>query len=59
MICIQPRDGHQLIETGDKLRDMNSELSPSKAISEFVSGGPKNYAYRVLTGAVEKKPCVK
>jgi len=48
VIYIQPRDGHELIETGDKLGDMTSELRPSETISEFVSGGPKNYAYRAL-----------
>jgi len=29
---------------------MTSELHPSESISEFVSGGPKIYAYRVLIG---------
>jgi len=32
------------------LGDMTSELRPSESISELVSSGPKNYAYRVLTG---------
>jgi len=39
---------------------MNSELRHSETISEFVSGGPKNYAYRALdtvTAAVEKIVC--
>jgi hypothetical protein len=44
---VQPNVGPQVIETGDKLWDMNSELKPSEVILEFVSGGPKNYAYRV------------
>jgi len=48
VIYIQPRGETQLIETGDKLGDMTSELGPSQTINEFVSGGPKNYAYRVL-----------
>ena len=46
--------GHPLIETGDKLVDMTSELRASESISEFTCGGPKNYAYRVVdtvTGA--------
>jgi len=29
---------------------MTSELGPSEFISEFVCGGPKNYAYRFMTG---------
>ena len=27
---------------------MTSELKPSEYIEEFVSGGPKNYAYKVV-----------
>jgi len=58
VIYIQPKDEPSLIETGDNLGDMTSELRPSKFISEFVSGGPKNYAYRVMTGGeVEKTVC--
>jgi len=45
---IQPRGEPQLIEKGDKLGDMTSELCPSETISEFLTGGPNNYAYRVL-----------
>jgi len=48
VIYIQPRDEPELIETGDKLGDMTSELRPTQYVSEFVSGGPKNYAYRVI-----------
>jgi len=47
-IYIQPRDEPGLIETGDKLGDMTSELRTMDYISEIVSGGPKNYAYRVI-----------
>jgi len=50
VIYIQPKDEPSLIETGDKLEDMTSELRPSEFISEFVSGGPKTYAYKVMTG---------
>jgi hypothetical protein len=39
---------HQLIETGDRLGDMTSELKPSERILEFASGGPKNYSYKVM-----------
>jgi hypothetical protein len=47
VIYVQTNVGPQIIETGDKLWDMNSELKPSELIHEFVSGGRKNYAYRV------------
>jgi len=46
--------GPPLIETGDKLGDIISELRPSESISEFTCGGPKYYAYRLVdtvTGA--------
>ena len=48
MFYIQPRDGAALVKKGDCLGDMTSELRPCEYISEFVSGGPKNYAYRML-----------
>ena len=55
VICIQPKGaGSPLIETGDKLGDMTSELRPSEKISEFTCGGPKNDAHRMVhtvTGA--------
>ena len=46
VLFIQPRDGAALVNTGDRLGDMTSELKPCEYISEFCSGGPKNYAYR-------------
>jgi len=55
VIYIQPKDEPSLIETGDKLGDMSSELRPSESISEFVSGGPKNYAYKIVTEGKEKE----
>jgi hypothetical protein len=48
VIYVQPNEGPQLIDTGDKLGDMTSELKPSERILEFVSGGLKNYSYRVI-----------
>jgi hypothetical protein len=58
VIYIQPKDEPSLIETGDKLGDMTSELRLSESISEFVSGGPKNYAYKIVTeGKGEKTVC--
>jgi len=47
VIYIQNDDAHPLIECEDKLRSMTNELQPGEFIEEFVSGGPKNYAYRV------------
>jgi len=35
-----------MVETGDRLVDMTSELKPCEYISEYVSGGPKNYSYK-------------
>jgi len=48
VIYIQPKDEPNLIETGDKLGEITSELRSTEYISEFVSGGPKNYAYTVI-----------
>jgi len=59
VLFIQPRDGAALVEIGDCLGAMTSELKPNETISMFVSGGPKNYAYKILnsvTGA-EKTVC--
>jgi len=49
VIYVQPKDEPSLVETGDKLGDMTSELRPSESIIEFVNGGPKNYAYKIVT----------
>ena len=37
-----------LIKCGNKLCSMRNELQPGEFIGEFVSGGPKNYAYSVV-----------
>jgi len=58
VIYIQLRGETPVIETGDKLRDTTIELCPSEDISEFVSGGPKNYAYRMLTGDGRVRLCL-
>ena len=39
--------------------DTSSELHPAENISEFFSRGPKNYAYRVLTGDGREKTVCK
>jgi len=61
VIYIQPRDGLALIETGDKLGDMTSELHPSENISEFVSGGPNKSrtGCSILQTGCSRKPSVK
>ena len=48
LIYMLPRDETGLIETGNKLGDMTSELRPAIYVSELVSGEPKNYAYRTI-----------
>ena len=49
------RHGLPFIPTGDFLGEMKNELEPGDVITEFVSGGPKNYAYRTKEGNVESK----
>jgi hypothetical protein len=59
VVYIQSRDGPTLVETGDFLGAMTSELKPNEIISEFVSGGPKNYAYKTFNSVAgaEKTVC--
>ena len=55
VLFIQLRDGATSVNTGDRLGDM-TEIKPCEYISEFVSGGPKNFAYQMHnteTGAKE------
>jgi hypothetical protein len=55
---IQREDEPMLIECGDKLDDMTDDLKPGECTSEFVSAGPKNYAYRICErGGKEKTAC--
>ena len=48
VLFVQPSAESPLVETGNNLGDMTSELKPSEYIEEFVSGGQKNYAYKVV-----------
>lgn len=49
------RDGEPEPSLGNYLGELTSELTPKEGhIVEFVSGGPKNYAYRTLTSEVCK-----
>jgi hypothetical protein len=55
VIFIQPDDQPALVQTGDCLGAMTSELRPGLHIEEFVSGGPKNYAYRTVNPATVQR----
>jgi hypothetical protein len=57
VIFIQPSGEPWPIATGDKLGDMQSELKHSEFLIEFALGGPKNYAYRLITKEWEKTVC--
>jgi hypothetical protein len=48
VIYIQPRDEPVLVELGDNLGQMTSELKANEFISEVVCAGPKNYAYKTI-----------
>jgi hypothetical protein len=41
VLYIQPNEGPALVETGDNLGEMTTELKPNKIISEVVCAGPK------------------
>jgi hypothetical protein len=34
------------VTSGNKLGDMTNELGPDEYISEFMSGGPKKFAFK-------------
>jgi len=55
---VQPRDEPALVETGDNLGAMTSELKPLQFIEEYVSGGPKNYAYKIVDSATGERKTV-
>ena len=55
VIFVQPRDEAALVQTGDCLGAMTSELKPGKFICEFVSGDPKNYAYKSINSVTGGK----
>jgi len=58
-VYVQPRNGPALVETGDNLGAMTSELKPFEFIEEFVSGGPKIYAYKTVHTAKGERKTVK
>jgi hypothetical protein len=58
VIFIQPDDQPALIEKGDCLCEMTSELRLVLHIDEFVSGGPKNYAYKTVNPSTGERDTV-
>ena len=46
---------HDLL--GENLGNLTNELKPGTHITEFISGGPKNYAYRCSDGSEVWKVC--
>jgi hypothetical protein len=52
---IQEESEPSLIAYGDKLGDMTDEMKPGEYIDEFISGGPKNYAYKIHNQDVTKE----
>jgi len=48
VLYIQPTDKPALVETGENLGQMASELKADEIISEVVCADPKNYAYRTI-----------
>jgi len=58
VIYIQPRDGTAMVETGDCLGAMTSELKPSELISEFL--GPRiMHTKRTIQRQALRQQCVK
>jgi len=51
VLYVQPSNESALVETGDNLGAMTSELKRSQFIEEYVDGGPNNYAYKIFDSA--------
>jgi hypothetical protein len=51
-------DQPALIETGECLGSITSELKPGIHTAEFVCGGPKNYAYKTVNPATGERETV-
>jgi hypothetical protein len=51
----QSADPNQNLLTGNFLGEMTDELSEGDYITDFVTGGPKNYAYKTLKGHIVVK----
>ena len=48
VVYIQSNNEPPLSECADKLGSLTNELQPGECTEDFVSGGPKNYAHRVV-----------
>jgi len=48
VLFIQPSDEPALVETGNNLGQMTSELKANEIISEVVCAGPKNYTFKTI-----------
>ncbi|XP_018574534.1 uncharacterized protein LOC108913464 [Anoplophora glabripennis] len=48
-VIYMAKDGVYGVPTGEFLGDMTDELEHGSYITEFVSGGPKNYAYKAFS----------
>ena len=46
IMFVQPRDESALVEIGENLGSITSELKPPQFIEEYVSGGPKTILTR-------------
>jgi hypothetical protein len=60
-VIFTQKEGEPDVETGDYLGDWTDELreyGPGAYISEFVSGGPKNYAFEVTVPTTHSKSYV-
>ena len=51
-----PRD--EPVEIGENLGAMTSQLRPSEFIEEFISAGPKNYAYKIVDSVTGERKTV-
>jgi len=57
-LYIQYKDESVLVETGDNLGAMTSELKPTQIIEEFLTGGPNNYAYKIFYSATDERKTI-
>ena len=58
VIFVQKDGEPPLIQCGDARCEMTSELKGTEFISEFVSGCPKNYAYKLCDSVTGEKKTV-
>ena len=58
VVYVQPRGEPGLVETGDCLGAMTSELKSGRYICEFVRVGPKHYAYKTFNSVTGEQNTV-